>query len=950
MKTGILVTGATGLLGTEIIRALLREERGLIFALVRGENEEKAECRLRSFWWEEPALYKAIGDRVRVVCGDITQENLGMSEAEADAVASQTAYVIHAAAETGVQRSRHDLREINTKGTKNTASFARLAAKRGGLCRFVYISTAYVAGERSGRILESDPLPDSYATYYEESKADAERIVRKAGVPFCICRPGMIIGNSENGRTRNFNTIYYVMKLMLQGRLPVVPVRADKKLNVIPADDVADAVVRLMENEEAAGGCFHLTVPEEKLPEAGELAGYVCEWAEKNLNVKIRKPVFAPVPLFDGLGRIHNRKPGEKEKKSLSNLLAISPYFYDDHIFDRSNTDRLLGTYEREWRSYIDVILDYACRCNFLHNTDRSVFEQVLFRQQSKSAPVSYYDVSGKQMTETTGEEMRGRILTIAAALGRLGIRKGDKAALTGINCTDYFALDAALGLCGAVTVPIYYTTPVPEIDILLEKSGAKWLFVGDRRIMEHIDDLKSEVSLISFSTALEVASKRVDIMPWEEFLRLAGPGPHGKIDVCARPDDLATIRYTSGTTGEPKGVMFNTGQLKWMGQVMTALLPWKDRQSEMRYLSFLPLSHVVEGILASYAPYYVHCPVRFYYLNRFDDLTQALPKVRPTVFFSVPRFYEKLWQQIEENPVGQRYLAMAEGPAKKVLGTVLRRTVLKKAGLDCCAKLIVGSAPVSEELLLKFQALGIEIHNAYGQTEAPLITINRLGDNVIPTIGTPLPETEVTLTEDGELIVKGPQVCLGYYRLETDTIREGVLKTGDLGRIGEDKHITLIGRKKEMIITSYGKNISCPKIEERLKDIPGVSEAVLIGENRPFCCALLWTDRTVDDLGGQIERMNSGLSHPEQIRRWKVIEKPLSIQAGELTPNLKVRRAVVEEHYRDEISQFYNEKAEASAVAEVSGKEKAGEPHDPGDPAADADDVRGGGGEGPIS
>lgn len=950
MKTGILVTGASGLLGTEIIRALLRKDSGLIFALARGENKEKAMHRLRSFWWEEPDLYQALGDRVRVVCGDITQEDLGMTGEEADELASKVSVVIHAAAETGVQRSRHDLREVNTKGTKNAALFARRAAKSGGLERFVYISTAYVAGEREGRICENDPLPDAYATYYEESKADAEKIVRRSGVPFTICRPGMIIGNSVNGRTRNFNTIYYVMKLMMQGRLPVIPVRAGKKVNAIPADDVAEAVVRLMRNDEADGGCFHLTVPEEKLPSAGELAEYICEWAEKNLNVKLRKPVFTPVPFINELGRIHNRKPGEKEKQRLSNLLALSPYFYDDRVFDRTNTDRLLGPYEREWRSYTDAILEYACRRNFLHNTDRNVFEQALFRQQSRSAPISYYDVSAKQIKETTGEEMRGRILTIAAALEKLGIRKGDKAALTGNNCTDYFALDAALGLRGAVSVPVYYTTPVSEIDILLEKSGAKWLFVGDRRIMEHIDELKSGVSLISFSTALTVTAERADIMPWEQFLALAGPGPHGMPDASADPDDLATIRYTSGTTGEPKGVMFNAGQLKWMGQVMTALLPWKDRQSEMRYLSFLPLSHVVEGILASYAPYYVHCPVKFYYLNRFEDLTQALPKVRPTVFFSVPRFYEKLWQQIEENPAGQRYLAMPEGPAKKIFGAIVRRSVLKKAGLDCCAQLIVGSAPVSGELLLKFRALGIEIHNAYGQTEAPLITINRLGDNVIPTIGTPLPETEVTITDDGELIVRGPQVCLGYYRLETDTIREGVLRTGDLGEIGGDGHITLIGRKKEMIITSYGKNISCPKIEERLKDIPGVSEAVLIGENRPFCSALIWTDREIDDLDARIGSMNRGLSHPEQIRRWKVIRKPLSIQAGELTPNLKVRRAVVEEHYRDEISEFYNEKAGASAVAETSGKAQAGRSHDSGDPDPDADDRRGGGEEGPVT
>lgn len=377
-------------------------------------------------------------------------------------------------------------------------------------------------------------------------------------------------------------------------------------------------------------------------------------------------------------------------------------------------------------------------------------------------------------------------------------------------------------------------------------------------------------------------------------------------------PEDLATIRYTSGTTGEPKGVMFNTGQLAWMGQVMTALLPWKQKQHEMRYLSFLPLSHVVEGILASNAPYYVHCPVKYYYLNDFNRLTEVLPAVRPNVFFSVPRFYEKLWQQIEENPAGKRWLAMPEGPRKKVLGRLIKRAVLKKSGLDQCSQLIVGSAPISRNLLLGLRALGIEVYNAYGQTEAPLITINRPGDNIIPSIGTPLPDTRVTVQEDGELIVEGPQVCLGYYGLETETIRNGVLKTGDLGTIDETGHIFLTGRKKEMIITSYGKNINCAKIEGLLKDIPGVSEAVLIGENRPYCTALLWPEETAGKTAGPaalsaaIEKMNQGLSHPEQIRKWTLLKTPLSIQKGELTPNLKVRRAAVEEHYRDVIEKMY--------------------------------------------
>lgn len=169
-----------------------------------------------------------------------------------------------------------------------------------------------------------------------------------------------------------------------------------------------------------------------------------------------------------------------------------------------------------------------------------------------------------------------------------------------------------------------------------------------------------------------------------------------------------------------------------------------------------------------------------------------------------------------------------------------------------------------------------------------------------------------MTVTGEGELLVKGPQVMTGYYGMETDCLTDGVLKTGDLGAIQADGHITLTGRKKEMIVTAYGKNISVPKIEERLKNISGITEAVLIGENRPYCTALLWTQNGESSaeeaaaIGARIEAMNGELSHPEQVRKFRIVGRPLSIQKGELTPNLKVKRGNVEEHFRETIEEMY--------------------------------------------
>ncbi len=907
MNEAIFITGGTGFLGTEIIANLLHTTDCDLCLLVRAEDETAAAARLRSVWHHDPALREAIGTRVFPCPGDFTKAGLSLRSSSQALLREHCTLVIHCGAEIGFQKDASDLRLTNFRGTENVLRFAEDLPR---LRRFIHISTAYVAGQNTGRIFEDAPAGTAFSSLYEKSKEEAEALVRISGLPFSICRPGMIVGHSVTGRAKNFNTIYYVLKLMLLGRLRMLPVRPDTGLNLVPVDYVASSVVKIAGSEEAEGKTFHLTCPEHLQPKAGELADYVRLWAERNLGIRLPRPVFLPLHGLKRVGITHNRKAEGRTKTPLSNLLTLLPYFFSDQQFDRSNTDALTGLQPPDWRTYIDALLAFACRSNFMRQDGSTVFEQAAVRRASRRYPVTYYDIGADGIRSLSGPEANEQIEKIRNALWARGLRKGDKVALSGINSTEYMMLEQAIGLLGCVSVPLYYTTPAGEIALLLSRSGARWFFAGDTRIMEQISrlheagGLSSEIQVVAFSAANSHAPSFA--MRWEHFMeRSDAPAPAQHPD----PDDLATIRYTSGTTGEPKGVMFSFAQLAWMGQVMTALLPWEQRNRAMRYLSFLPLSHVVEGILASYAPYYMLAKADFYYLNEFNDLTRALPKVRPNVFFSVPRFYEKLWEQIMKSGAGKRWSELDDGPAKKALAELIRRGALKKAGLDACDQLIVGSAPVSEELLLSFRKLGIEIHNAYGQTEAPLITINRLGDNVIPTIGTPLPDTEVTAAEDGELLVRGPQVTMGYYGLETDAVKDGLLRTGDLGTIHDNGHITLHGRKKEMVVTAYGKNISVPKIEERLKNIPGVSEAVLIGENRPYCTALLWTEGGAAQRAGieaAIDRMNAGLSHPEQVRRFTMIERPLSIQAGELTPNLKVRRNNVLEHFHREIEEMY--------------------------------------------
>lgn len=206
---------------------------------------------------------------------------------------------------------------------------------------------------------------------------------------------------------------------------------------------------------------------------------------------------------------------------------------------------------------------------------------------------------------------------------------------------------------------------------------------------------------------------------------------------------DIATLRYTSGTTGRPKGVVFRHDNLRWMAESLASLPPWKARNRPVSYLSFLPMNHVVEGILGTYSPYYAPARLDIYFLENLRDLRKTLPKVRPVIFFSVPRVYEKAWEAFRQSGLGRLYLAatarVPSGPggtpaagggglAARPLRSVARRAFLRRTGFDRCSQLIVGSAPSSEDLLGAYRGLGIELHNAYGLTEAPLVTMNRPG------------------------------------------------------------------------------------------------------------------------------------------------------------------------------------------------------------------------------
>ena len=525
-----------------------------------------------------------------------------------------------------------------------------------------------------------------------------------------------------------------------------------------------------------------------------------------------------------------------------------------------------------------------------------------------------------------SGQEVRQDVLAAMAALKSLGIGPGDRVAIAGTNSTRYLTLDVAIGMLGAVSVPVYYTSPPADIDHILASSGARLLFVGFDRVLERLGELGSDAPVISFGSdpapAAAAPGGARPVMAWEAFLALGrrqplDPKPRSPVGF----GDLATLRYTSGTTGRPKGVMFRHDGLRWMGETMAALLPWRARTRRARYLSFLPLNHVVEGILVAYAGYYIPQALDIYFLEDFRQAQRYLPQVKPTFFFSVPRVFERAWEGLEESGPGKFYLGLADGPVKNALRPLLRWSFLGKLGLRGATQLAIGSAVASEKLLLNFRELGIELHNAYGLTEAPLVTLNRAGANRIGTVGAPLPATEVRLAEDREVLVRGPQITAGYFESDAPSpVQDGWLHTGDLGRLTEDGYLVLEGRKKELFKTSYGKYVQPAKVEALLRDIPGIAETMLVGEGRPYCVALLWIIDPDDApseaaISRAMAELSRGLSHPEQVKRWAVLRNDLSIERGDLTANLKLKRQAVGVRLQGLIEALYDGSPADAAV-----------------------------------
>jgi long-chain acyl-CoA synthetase len=562
---------------------------------------------------------------------------------------------------------------------------------------------------------------------------------------------------------------------------------------------------------------------------------------------------------------------------------------------------------------------------------------------------------SGGEWCSMTWAEYERAVAELAAGLQAWGLTRGDRVGILSVNRPEWHLADIASLAAGLVTVPVYPSNAASQVAYVLRHSGARACFV------ENVDQLAKVLLRRADIPALEFVVVMGEVPGLDDgFIRTFGdlsvagagvaPGFLDELVGAVAPSDLATLVYTSGTTGPPKGTMITHANVMATMRSLTSLI---EIRPDDRFLSFLPLSHITERSISNFGQ--IAGGAETWFARSLATLAEDLQACRPTILFAVPRVWEKFQEAILEHigtqrgparRIAERYLSvvtsgeqgLAHRAERIALDRAVGRTIRGHLGLDRARIVACGAAPVHPDLLRWFHAIGLPIAEGYGQTEVSLCTsTNTPGDTRIGTVGRPIPGVSVKIAGDGEILVKGDNVSAGYWQdtaatgelIDTD----GWMHTGDLGHLEPDGYLRVTGRKKDLIITAYGKNISPEEIETSLRMEPLIAQAVVIGDNRPYLTALLtvdseaaveWADHegrsfepagleavtTGPDLHAEldraIERVNAIHSHAEGIRRWRVLPHDFTLADGELTPTLKVKRHVILERCADLIDEMY--------------------------------------------
>jgi len=588
----------------------------------------------------------------------------------------------------------------------------------------------------------------------------------------------------------------------------------------------------------------------------------------------------------------------------------------------------------------------------------RTLAELFMVAAGHQKADLLLYKEDGKYHPVSTTTFV-DRVRKLSWALRKAGIEAGDRVALMAGNGPHWPEVDFATLTAGAALVPIYPTLLPEQVAYIVRDSGAKIVFIETREQLEGLLDQAADLPGVELFVLIRGGAGEENVRTFDAF-RQEGDDVDGEAfgdrAHAVQPDDLASLVYTSGTTGQPKGVMLSHGN--FVSNVLTGadLLPMTE---EYYALSFLPLSHVFERMV-NYC--YFLQGVSIAYAESVQTVAENLGEVRPQVFVSVPRVYEKVLARVYDNVekeggLKQRIFDWAVGVGRRALPYRIKgqsppgllgvelgladRLVFSKIKARLGGRFVFavsGGAPLGQDVAEFFWGAGIEIYEGYGLTEtAPVIAVNFPGNARLGSVGRPAPGVDVKIAEDGEILARGPNVMKGYFGNPEATAEvidgEGWFHTGDIGHIDDDGFLIITDRKKEILVNAYGKNIAPAPIENKLKGSRYIGQAVLIGDRRKFLSALLVPDfdaltawagpRGLDpsDFGellpqpqvvalfqDEVEAINQQTAHYESIQAFRLIPHEFTLEGGELTPTQKVKRRVINEKYGDLIESMYAE------------------------------------------
>lgn len=576
--------------------------------------------------------------------------------------------------------------------------------------------------------------------------------------------------------------------------------------------------------------------------------------------------------------------------------------------------------------------------------------------------PFLWTKVDGRYQSESWGKIERD-IVNLAKALVDMGVTTGDRVALISENRSQWLVSDLAIMTAGGVTVPSYTTNTTLEHLHVITNSGAVGLIVSTRALAEKVLPAAIEAPSVKFMICMEpimIQQKHtIDIQAFDAVLA-HGARLEGEVkDMLAKlkREALATIIYTSGTGGTPKGVMLAHGAIlsNCMGAHDVLAQGWT--LGEEAFLSFLPLSHAYERMGGQFFP--IALGAQIYYAESIDKLVDNLGEAKPTIMTAVPRLFEvmrlRLMRALKDmSPLRQRLFQLAvDLGTKKAKGAplsfgerlkdvvaekLIRQGRVKQRFGGRLKALVSGGAALNAQVGLYFKAIGVEILQGYGQTEAaPLISVNRRQNPTLGSVGPPVKDVEVQIADDGEILVRGELVMMGYWQNEEATeaaiSKEGWLHTGDIGALDSEGRIVITDRKKDIIVLSGGDNVSPARIEGFLTLEPEIGQAMVHGDKQPHVIALLvpdpdflaeWKQQTgkagalkdlADDpdlykvLGAAVARVNGGLSNLERVRKFLIADQEFTTDNALMTPSMKIRRHKILGLYGEELNKLFPEK-----------------------------------------